>query len=354
MAEILKVSQSKVKVSRKCWYAYHLKYIEKLKRRAVTRPLDFGGLAHKMIETAAQGKNPNKVLDEAMKNLGKIFAGQRQEYAEILDDLDVIMSEYFEYWKDNEPKIEYVEIDGKVAEHRFETEIADNIVLTGVLDSIVTTKNGKRWLVDIKSHGKALPGFEDRWMNLQSTVYFKAMKIMGWEKVTGIMWDYIYSKAPTVPSILKNGTMSKKKIVTLPSVVEAFAAENDLEEEEYKATLDVAIESREDYFERIFTPMNQTVVDSIFDDFVESSKLIQELGGKCKAKTIDRHCSWCEFKSICQSEMSGGDTDQIKERMFTNASQREKNEEASKSKKTKVKKNVSRSKRTRRSSSKAG
>ncbi len=349
MAENIKISQSRVKLARRCWYAHWLRYVEKLKRRGVKRPLDFGSLVHKMKEYEAEGKNPNQALDEAEEELKSSFSGERVIYAEIIDDVDVIMSEYFEYWEDNEPEIEYVEIDGKFAEHWIEIEIADNTIMTGKIDSLVTTVNNKRWLVDIKTHGKALPSHEDRWMNLQTSVYFKAIELMGWGPVEGIMWDYIYSKKPTVPKILKSGKLSKQKIVTLPSVVESFAEEEDIALEDYEEMLDIALDSRNDYFERIFTSLNETIINSVFDDFLETAKQIKEMGETCKVKTIDLHCSWCDYKQICHAEMSGGDTDKIKERMYTNASQREKKKEA---KKTNGKKKVSRSGSTRRTPSK--
>jgi hypothetical protein len=74
------------------------------------------------------------------------------------------------------------------------------------------------WLLEHKNH-KSFPNADHRWRNLQSSVYIRFIEMMGWWKVEGTLWDYIRSKPPTRPQILKSGGVSSRDLDSLPQVV---------------------------------------------------------------------------------------------------------------------------------------
>lgn len=138
--------------------------------------------------------------------------------------------------------------------------------------------------------------------------------MLGWVNIEGTCWDYIRSKPPAYPQILKNGELSKRGLDTLPTRLLEFAREHNLKVD--KHTMESATKNRQRYFQRIFTPTKRGLVDKVFNDFLETAREARDLHGKSKSKNIDRHCDWCEFEPICRAELRGDDTSFIRKRDY--------------------------------------
>ena len=314
MAEAVRVSQSRVKTWRMCKYAHKLKFVEHLKRKEISRPLTFGGLVHDAIDLKVSGKNPFRMFNKIRKTAGDLFKEERDTFLDIVDDAEVIIAEYFDYYANDDVK--RLRINGKVAEHKFEIELEPGILMTGKMDGIVETKNGRKWVEEHKTFSN-MPSIDDRWRNLQTAVYFKVAEALNVGKIDGVFWDYIWSKRPTLPSVNKDGSISKKRIVTLPSALEAWATGAGVKLERIKRQIEVAVENRKLYFQRTITPLNKTVRNELFEDFKVSAREIAEHDPNTRCpKTIDRHCMWCDFEKICRAELTGSDVDFIKQKEF--------------------------------------
>jgi hypothetical protein len=135
--------------------------------------------------------------------------------------------------------------------------------------------------------------------------------------VDGTCWDYVKSKPPTKPEILKSGAMSTKMIDSLPGAVMSVLEENGLDPKLYDEFIAVMRKNRPSYFQRIYTPTKKIIVDEIFEDFKATAIEISELHGKSNTRTIDLHCDYCDFEPICRAELLGLDGDFIKEREYT-------------------------------------
>jgi hypothetical protein len=323
------VGQSKVNAWRNCHQAYHYKYVEELQRRTTRRPFVFGRFVHSMIEEDAAGREPLDVLENISMEDEKLFTAEKEMYGELIEDLGIIMKDYFDYWKPDHPKyMHFLAITGqdgikRFAEHEFAIDIGDGITFKGQIDSVVQTPNmmKMRWLGENKSFDK-LPSEDHRWRNLQSVVYMRALEMLGWVKggVEGVCWNYIKSKPPTVPQLLKNGVeLSVRDIVTLPSVVRDALKRHKLDPSlpKHIELMKRADASRDEYFQRIFTPINKTVSANIWSGFVESARDMRDHHGRKKDKNLGRHCEWCDYESICRAELTGGDVDFVKEREYT-------------------------------------
>jgi len=323
------VGQSKVRHWRSCRQAYDFKYEQQLIRRRTKRPFVFGRLVHRMIEAEAQEEDPLAVLDQIELDDLEIFTAEKDMYGEIIEDIRTIMREYFEYHADGLRFIPVEDETGELrfAEHEFAIPLEDlvdrrkvpprdveGIVFKGQVDGIGKTPNKLRWLVENKTFDN-LPNDDERWRNLQSVVYIRAILYLGWMKrIDGVCWNYIRSKPPTVPKVLKSGRLSmKKKIVTLPSVVRAAVAAAKLRIQDYDELMKRAVQTRADYFQRIYTPVNETISSKIFGGFVESAIEMRDSAGKKRDKNIGRHCTWCDYEPLCRAELTGGDVDFVRE-----------------------------------------
>jgi len=312
-----RVSQSRVKIWRRCKRAHHYRYYEKLEKKVKSRPLKFGSIVHEMLEAHAEREDPFELLDETAKKQGKMFQAEYEEYGDIIEDIRFIMKAYFKYYKGD--KLKYVKIDGKRSEHELDIDVGDGIFFTMKLDGIGKTPNKLRWLIEHKT-GKAIPDEDQRWRDLQTSVYIKALEILGMPPVDGVLWNYIRSKSPTRPQVLKAGGLSTRNIDTLPSVVRAFGKANDAPIPEI--LLERAEANIPRFFQRVYTPLHRDVVEFLYKDFMISAREILEIGDKRNELSIEKHCGWCDFESICRTELTGGDSDFVKEREYAKKKKR--------------------------------
>lgn len=307
----INISQSKVKTWRQCRRQYHYKFVELLRKKKIKRPFTFGRIVHEMMEAHAEGDDPFAVIDNLELEKGAYFRREREMYGDILEDIRMIMTEYFDKWGD---QLVFLRKNKRSSEHEFRIELAPGLWFTGRIDAVGKAKK-MRWLVEHKSFSR-MPNDDERWRSVQAAVYFKALEIMEWPQIDGVLWDYISSKAPAVPELLKNGKMSVKKTVTLPGVVKQFIKDNKLKASDYKAFLETVDARRSEYFIRWFNPVKKNVVDAVWNDFVETAVEISNLHGKTKSRNIGRHCSWCDYEVLCRAEMTGLDVDFLVSREY--------------------------------------
>jgi hypothetical protein len=313
-----RVSHSKRETWNRCKFAYHKKYVEKLRKKFKPRPLLFGSIVHEMLEEHQSGRDAFKVLASYARKEAKIIRIHREEYGDIIEDIDCIVSEYFEHY-DNDG-LQYLKVGKSYAEHEFEIEIVPDIIFNGKIDGKALTKNKMRWLVERKTFGR-MPDENMRWRSVQSALYSRAAQIMGWE-FDGTLWDYIWSKPPLRPQRLKSGKLAKRSINTLPSRVLDTIQAYKLNPKDYAHLVKSATKNRERYFQRKFSPTKRRVVDMVIADFVETAREMRDSHGRKKARSIGRHCDWCEFEPICRAELTGGDVDFIQERDYVKREER--------------------------------
>jgi hypothetical protein len=290
-----------------------------LRSKRIRRPLQFGRIVHDLCEVFLEGGDPLEKLEEIEESQGQLFREEVEEYGNIVDDIEVIFSEYMDYWRDD-PLIP-IPVDGHNAEHQFEIEVETDITFTGRLDFLCQTKGGRttlRWLGEHKTFNQ-LPNEDHRWKDLQSAVYFRAIDMLGWigkHHLDGVCWDYIHSKPPKQPQLLKKGGLSTRKLNTLPSVIVRAARENNVPIKDVTDLLDHAEEHRHEYFKRIYTPINQEVVDYNWNGFLDTAHEILDNRGKNTQQTIGRHCEWCDYEAICRARMLGHDADFVIETQY--------------------------------------
>lgn len=313
MSNVFRLSHSKIGTWRRCRRAYHYKYIEKLRRRRKSRPLQFGTMVHELLQCWIEGDDPFELLDEMAKKQGKLFRSEVEEFGDIVEDVRCIMTEYFEYH--DEKALTYIRLNRRSAEHKFEVEILPGVFLVGKIDGIAKTPNKLRWIVEHKTF-KTMPNEDHRWRNIQSAVYTRVNEMLGWPSVDGTCWDYIKSKPPAIPQVLKTGKMSQRGIDSLPSRIIKTLEERGLDPAKFATMMASAESNRKTYFQRIFNPVKARVVDALWADMLETAQEIRELHGKVKSRTIERHCEWCDFEPLCRGTLQGLDVDHIMEKEY--------------------------------------
>ena len=304
---LFKVSQSKIKQWRTCRRQFFYAHVMKLQRRKVSRPLVFGSIVHKMKEEQAHGGDPYSVLDEIPQQDLDAYENDPEQYGDIINDIKFIYEAYEDFWSGKELK--YLTHGDRTAEFPFEVEL-DRLQIKGTIDA-VTRHNKMNWLTEHKNHAR-IPNDDERWRSVQSVVYIKVIQTLGWWKnIEGTCWDYIRTKAPSVPHINKDGSISKARIDTLPIVVRSTLAKYH-KTSEYKSMIDAAVLNMPTYFQRVYTPVKTQLVKQVWGDFLTTAKEMRDSNiTDPPVRTIGRHCSWCQFEPICRASLSGGDEDFI-------------------------------------------
>lgn len=306
------VSYSKVKTYNSCQRKYYYRYVMRLQAKKKSRPLAFGTLVHEMLDEHAEGRDPFELLDAIAVDKSNKFRVQVDESESMIEVIRIIMLEYFDFWEDKE-LVPY-RINGKHAEHDFSVEIAPGIVLVGKID-IIARYNRRRWLGEHKTFS-SMPSTDHRWRDAQSTVYIKAMELLGMRPVSGVLWNYIWSKAPTRPKLLKNETLSIAKIDTLPSVVLAACDEHGIKPRRVKPLLEHAEVKRSSWFQRVIMPVRKTVVENVWSDFVDVAVEMRDNHGDAKTRCVDLHCSWCDYEPLCRAALTGSDEQFVMEHSY--------------------------------------
>lgn len=310
----IRVSQSSLRAWRKCRKMFAYRYVEMLSPKGFIRPLEMGTAIHKAIEYNIAGKTLEAAMAKSKENRAKVFSSDVDAYDQMMVDTENIMTAYAKFHAD-EP-ITYFKIGHRSAEFEFKHDIGGGVILEGVIDCIPETEDGRRWVGEHKSH-KVFPGDDVRQADLQSMLYADAaIKAFGIKRVVGVMWDYIRSKSPEEPKLLKNGTLSKARIDTLPVMYERAIERHQLDRADYVDVLGELDDKLKTWFRRVFVPLNRNAVSELMEETRVTGREMMRKAGVDTTRNLSRDCSYCSYERLCKAELFGMDADFIREREF--------------------------------------
>lgn len=306
MGEILKISNSKINTWRKCHMAYHYKYYEHLRPKKKGIALRRGSIIHECIEAYDSGRSWRKPYrDFAKQFYDETFKEEIVEIGDIPRMVEELMENYQELYEND--GLTYLG-----SEVHFELPLMPGVVIEGYLDALVEDEQGAIWPKETKTY-KRNPDYDFLLLNTQSALYTWAVQEMGY-KPKGTLWDIIRAKEPARPQFLKDGSLSKRGIDSTPYTVKKYLLQQGLDPADYQDLL--AKVSFENYFRRYPVRVNPTVVKGIMDDFKSSAQEILKSGSKLCDRNLGKGCAWCDYKSLCQTELMGLDVDFIKKKQY--------------------------------------
>lgn len=313
------VTQSQIKSWRKCKRQHHNRYILQIGRKLPPLPLIRGTILHEMIDARALGKkDPMQVLDRYAVKYRRLLKAEKEMYGDLIEDCKFIFLAYCKHWADEEYTYEESEIPAF-------TDLTPVIRYGATLDKIVLDRKGRRWLMDHKSH-KSFPGEGQRMSDIQLVLY-----VWAWNRwnparqVSGIIWDYIRTKRPAVPELLKDGTrLSKAQTDTDYSTYMRTIKTHNLNPKDYTEILDKLQKQKSPFFERITLPNpSPALIESIVSDAHDDATMIAALGKVLKTRNLSRDCDWCEFQALCRAEVRGLDADYVRKAEYEHKEPRE-------------------------------
>lgn len=305
---MFEVGFSKVRTYRYCNKAYDYAYNQNIQARRRPAAPFRGTILHKMLEAwenAGRGK-PGKrtalaVLDEYGRKYARMFQEEREFYGEnFISDIERIFLGYLRTWSNDDWQVLRVE-------EEIRTPLTRNIEFVGHVDlRIKTLGDGRRWLVDRKSH-KVIPDAEERYGNTQLMLYVWAWNRENPDRcVDGIIWDYLRTKAPTVPEVLKKGGLTQRMdLDTDVYTYECAIEDNKLDVRDYEEYLSY-LEQRQEgrFFQRVPLPNPpQAVIGTVLEEFKQTATLMHRLD--VYPRNMTARCKQCEFWKLCKAELTG-------------------------------------------------
>lgn len=305
------VSWSRLKTWRRCHKQYQYKYVEKLARRKPKLPLIRGSILGEMINMhAIKGgrKTPEDVLMKYHRQYRKLFREEKEMYGDIIGECRRIFEGYARAYKDD--PLQMVRTEALVT-----VDLGSDIRFIGYVDKIAKDKRGLLWVLDHKTH-KAIPNEDARFQDLQLVFY-----VWAWneqypnEAVSGIIWDYLRTKPPAIPELLKNGELSQRANIDTDYVTYLRAIkDNKLDPDDYADILKQIKRREGGFFRRVQLPHPSTkMIEQIVKEAKDTAIEMRNLGGVLVDRNMTRDCPHdCDMFEICQAELRGLDANFIR------------------------------------------
>ncbi len=326
------ISYSRVQAWRSCHQRHYWRYVEGIEKVVPNLALERGKVLHAMLEAHLKGKSWEKVLDTYKVEYDKLFDEEKEELGDLPADLEKLMRGYIRTWQ-NDP-LKY-----PIIEHHFDVPLfsEDDMVkfieayeeagynfpvsihFVGKIDAIADDGK-KKWIVEHKTMSR-IPDEGARFFDLQTALYLYATRQdleLQFIEPSGILWNYIRTKVPVEPEILKSGKLSERKNMDTDyhtyynAVVRAGQNPSD-----YAAMLNMLREKPNTFYKRHYMPIaGDNLLNAMLNDFRASSLDIIINGNNDRVKTLSLACNNCEYKDLCQAELTGSDVDFVKARSY--------------------------------------
>ena len=337
-AEPLRTSFSSVTTWRECEQKYHYSYIDKLRPRVDRGPPTLGRMLHRYIEVfmsgAKKGASPKRarrfhvnavdvVVSEYAEELqGMAWTAESMDADETAAELRRLMPTFkllsVAYYR-NRGKSDFATHKPLLIEEHVEMPVTDGIILPGVIDMVTEGEDGRIYLWEHKST-KNIPRAGRRFKDLQTLLYAVVLEEKYNLVPDEVIWNYIRTKEPIAPQILKDGTVTKRNdLDTLTELYLKSIADAGEDRADYADVLERIREQEQTRFFPRFQVPRIAVEDILLRDFARTAVDIKRARDNSEfipVRNISPNCDWCDYAKLCEAAIIGGDDEDIKRRLF--------------------------------------
>lgn len=316
------ISYSRESTYLHCPYQHWLRYIRRLEKKKPERPLYFGTDFHKLLELRNDPKKLEKAKEEIKDTFYELPASYQSDLGETyVEDLFSIFDDYNQVYKGiRQPQ---------VTEKVFEIEVGgckgESIVFVGKIDELYLLKHQGVKSIIVGEHKtfSSKPNMDFLVMNPQKCLYAKAVYFLKGILPDKVKWDYIRSVPAKTPIWLEKTKRFSEAASTqiTPMSWQRACEEKGILDPDIVAKGDKYESNISEFFFQVELDIDPAMVETIWDGFLYTAKQIIRFGETNKTKNVSRDCSWCQYRDICYSEMTGGDTEYIIARDFEDKSE---------------------------------
>lgn len=315
------VTHSMLKSFRRCPRQFYYKYVERLKPKVdKSRPLKMGTWMHSLLEEYYSGRDWKVKHQELCQQYSNLFDEEKEALGDLPNDCKRLMLSYlWHYGANKEDKFHGWDVEQ--VEFTIETPLmvidGKEVIYRGRVDLAVRDRYGL-WLVDHKNM-KSFPDFTFRLLDGQSALYLWAYAQEGID-VQGFIWNYLRTKSPSVPAVLKDGKrLSKAKCDTdYPTLVRAIR-DAELDPEPYRDWLRTLKNDRWEqdkiqtstFFHRSVLEKDEGMLDRVAAEAAHTYARMRAYDWSdmdSVERSPDRSCTYmCSFTELCSAELFNGD-----------------------------------------------
>ena len=330
---MLKVSYSAVSDFRVCEQQYYYRYVQNLRRKDKAPQLQMGSMLHHYIETYYTGlmreQSPQASHQKAIASVEVEYKAELTSYIETAFAVgDNELAKEFQGMLGRATRISerYYRTRGRAdadkytvlfCEHRVRTILSPSIVSRATIDLITRDKQTNQVFLWEHKSGQNIPSRDRRLRDLQTTLYASMARQELDLEIDGIRWNYLRTKEPTIPDMLKSGSLTRRELDTTWDTYAQVIAAEGLQEDDYADLKSKYANKEEDIFFPRFEHLLLQDESVLLGDFVKSARNIQrqrwewETGNDQPTRSVGFMCDFCDYRWICKTVILGGDEDNI-------------------------------------------
>jgi hypothetical protein len=311
-------TQSMIKTFRRCPKQAQYKYVERLKPRALGKPLREGDWGHKLLETYYKGGEWRDTHELMTRKFATLMDEEREMVGDMPRTMERLMLSYLWHYRDDPWTIHDTEF-------MLEAELPNGHIFRVKIDLLVEDQFGL-WLVDHKFNAK-MPDSNFRILDIQSPMYVWAA-LKNKIPVNGFIWNYVRRKPPTIPQITKAGRLSYRKIETDYLTLARSIKTNNIRPALHKDWL-LRLKAQRyqhgepqisPFFQRRIIERNNDMLKHFAREALHTSKRMHSYpfdNVEIVERVPDRSCGFmCSYSDICTLEAFGGDTRNLRKQRY--------------------------------------
>lgn len=298
------VSYTQLKTWKRCRQKWYYRYVRGLIPKERVKKIELGNYGHALLEAYYKGEDLQQASENYWREQTKdMFQEEMIEYQEVRDQAEQLVKRYIKHYQEKGEEFKVLAV-----EEHFQVTIPKSTTdLQGVFDLVVEDDTGELWLVDHKFTSIDLDKYEENLvLDEQANYYLWALaELLGdYRAVSGIIFNLIRTKLPTVPQVLKSGRLSKAKNIDtdVDTYLQAIK-DNRLNPNDYTDILNYLKENSRPFFKRCKVCRTPEELECVKNELYEVSK---DMKNYSIYRNATKDCSWdCLYRELCIMESKG-------------------------------------------------
>lgn len=342
---MFQVSLSAVQAFQRCEQRYSYQYRERLRQRVRDVAPQRGIILHEYlsayygyIDAGPEMAHTNALHDITDRWSGRVSQAAQaafllgeertaQQYQELMPAVERIATRYHNTrGRDDAERYTVV-----LNEERIRTQINPHVVSESVIDLVLHERDWpeRTFVVEHKSTGNVPPP-SVRTRDLQTLLYAEVLHRERGIRIDGVLWNYLSTKEPTIPEPLKTGGLTRRKDIDTTWDIYATAVRDAGYDPAAYADMRERLDGRE--LTRFFPRYEAVIVADpavLLRDYearavqMDNTVSAWERGYSVPIRTLSHDCDYCPYFRLCEAELTGGDSDDLKRMWFTQPRQEE-------------------------------